>query len=64
LIDLAYLPVNERDFALTDISNTLIRISDSIKKRIPGTKTVPKNIHGTNILKGMVVNREGVTVKI
>ena len=63
-IDLAYLPVNERDFALNDISNTLIRVSESIKKRIPGTKTVLKNIHGTNILRGMVVNREGVTVKI
>lgn len=63
-IDLAYLPVNERDFALNDISNTLIRVSESIKKRIPGTKTVLKNIHGTNILTGMVVNRDGVTVKI
>jgi len=63
-IDLAYLPVNERDFALNDISNTLIRVSESIKKRIPGTKTVLKNIHGTNILRGMVVNRDGVTVKI
>jgi predicted nucleotidyltransferase component of viral defense system len=63
-IDLAYLLVNERDFALNDISGTLIRISEGIKKRIPGTKTVLKNIHGTNILKGMVVNQEGVTVKI
>jgi len=63
-IDLAYLPVSERDFALNDISNTLIRVSESIKKRIPETKTVLKNIHGTNISRGMVVNREGVTVKI
>jgi predicted nucleotidyltransferase component of viral defense system len=63
-IDLAYLLVNERNFALNDISGTLIRISEAIKKRIPGTKTVLKNIHGTNILKGMVVNQEGVTVKI
>lgn len=63
-IDLAYLLVSERDFALNDISGTLIRISEGIKKRIPGTKTVLKNIHGTNILKGMVVNQEEVTVKI
>ena len=46
------------------IRSALIRISESIKRRIPGTRIVPKNIQGGNILKGMVVNREGVTVKI
>ncbi len=36
-IDLTYLPVNERDFALNDIRNALIRISEEIQRRIPGT---------------------------
>ncbi len=63
-IDLTYLPVNERDFALNDIRNALIRISEEIQRRIPGTKVTLRKIHGANILKGMVVEREGVTVKI
>jgi predicted nucleotidyltransferase component of viral defense system len=63
-IDLTYLPVNERDFALNDIRNALIRISGEIQKRIPGTKVTLRKIHGANVLRGMVVERDGVTVKI
>jgi len=63
-IDLTYLPVNKRDFALDDISHALIRVSEEIKGRIPGTRIVLKNIRGTNTLKGMVVDKEGATVKI
>jgi len=63
-IDLTYLPVNEREVALDDISHALIRVSNEIKRRIPGTGVVLKNIHRTNILKGMVVSQEGITVKI
>jgi hypothetical protein len=61
-IDLAYLPVNERDFALDDISHALLRVSKEIKRRIPKIQIVMKNIRGTNTLRGMVVNQEGVTV--
>jgi predicted nucleotidyltransferase component of viral defense system len=63
-IDLTYLPVNERDFALNDIRNALIRISEEIQRRIPGTRVTLRKIRGTSVLKGMVVEREGVTVKI
>jgi len=63
-IDLTYLPVNERASALDDINRALIRVSEEIKRRIPGTRIVLKNIRGNNTLKGMVVNQEGVTVKI
>jgi predicted nucleotidyltransferase component of viral defense system len=63
-IDLTYLPVNERDVALNDIRNALIRISGEIQKRIPGTKVTLRKIRGTSALKGMVVERDGVTVKI
>jgi predicted nucleotidyltransferase component of viral defense system len=63
-IDLTYLPVNERDVALNDIRNALMRISGEIQKRIPGTKVTLRKIHGANALRGMVVEREGVTVKI
>jgi predicted nucleotidyltransferase component of viral defense system len=63
-IDLTYLPINERELALDDISQALIRISKEIKKRIPKIQIVSKIIRGTKTLKGMVVHQEGVTVKI
>ena len=63
-IDLTYLPVNERDFALDDISHALIRVSKEIKRKISGTRIVLKNIRGTNTLRGMVIDQEGATVKI
>lgn len=63
-IDLTYLPVNERDFALDDISHGIMRISKEIERRIPGSRIVLKNIRGTKTLKGIVVNQEGATVKI
>jgi len=36
-IDLTYLPVNDRDFALNEIRSILLRISEGIKRSIPGT---------------------------
>jgi predicted nucleotidyltransferase component of viral defense system len=63
-IDLTYLPVNERDYALNDISHGLMRIFKEIKRRIPVSQIVLKNVRGTKTLKGMVVNQEGATVKI
>ena len=63
-MDLVYLPINERPFALNDISRALIRISRDIKRLIPGTKIIFKNIRGTDILKGMVVSQQEITVKI
>lgn len=66
-IDLAYIPVNDRDIALRDIHIHLLRISEEIKRRIPGTGIVLKRIHGTDQLNGIVVigsGGGGITVKI
>jgi len=63
-IDLTYLPVNDRDFALNEIRSILLLISEGIKRRIPGTGVIPKKIHGTEIVRGLIVDRGGVTVKI
>jgi predicted nucleotidyltransferase component of viral defense system len=63
-IDLTYLPVNDRDFALNEIHSNLLLICERIKRRIPGTGIIPKRIHGTDVVRGLVVEREGVTVKI
>lgn len=63
-IDLTYLSVNDRDSALNKIHRVLLVISEGIRRRIPGTKVIPKRIHGTEIVRGLIVNRKGVTVKI
>jgi len=63
-IDLAYLPVKERELALNDIGKSLVLISQEIERAVTGTKITLKRIHGTDFIRGMVVNQEGVTVKI
>jgi predicted nucleotidyltransferase component of viral defense system len=63
-IDLTYLPVNDRDFALNEIRSILLLLSEGIKRRIPGAGVIPKRIHGTEFIRGLIVDREGVTVKI
>jgi predicted nucleotidyltransferase component of viral defense system len=63
-IDLAYLPVNDRDTALRQMSDALNRISGMIERRVPGTQIVQRKIRGSELLKGMIVRREEVTVKI
>ena len=63
-IDLVYLPVNDRETALSQMSDALNRISAAIEKRFPGTQIAQRKINGGQFLKGMIVRREGVTVKI
>jgi predicted nucleotidyltransferase component of viral defense system len=63
-IDLTYLPVNERDVALNEIGNRLLLISEGIKSRIPGTGITSKIIPGAEVVRGLIVERGGVTVKI
>ncbi len=63
-IDLTYLPVNDRDFALNEIRRILLLISERIKRRISETEVIPKRIHGTEVVRGLIVNCAGVTVKI
>jgi predicted nucleotidyltransferase component of viral defense system len=63
-IDLTYLPLNDRDSALTEIHSSLLLISEQIKRRIAGTGIIPKIIHGTELVRGIIVDREGVTIKI
>ncbi len=63
-IDLAYLPVNDRDFALNEIRRILFLISEGIKRRISGTEVIAKKIHGTEVVRGLIVDHAGVTVKI
>jgi len=63
-IDLTYLPLNDRDSALNEIRSSLLLISEGIRRRMPGAGIIQKRIHGTDVVRGLVVHREGVTVKI
>jgi predicted nucleotidyltransferase component of viral defense system len=63
-IDLVYLPVDDREKALWQMSDALNRISATVEKRFLGTQIAQRKINGGQFLKGMIVRREGVTVKI
>lgn len=63
-IDLAYLPLSDRNAALEDISKALMNISAKIERTFPGVKIVHKKLRDSGFLKGMVINRDGITVKI
>lgn len=63
-IDLTYLPINDRNFALNEIRNKLLVIAKNIKRMIKGARVIPRRIHGANILKGLIIDHEGVIVKI
>lgn len=63
-IDLAYLPVGERDASLEEISSALVRISQDIESRIPRTKVTPRKTRGSDLLIGLFVQRQDTIVKI
>lgn len=63
-IDLAYLPIGDRDFALREISDTLVRIGRNVESRIPGTKIISKKIKGSDLWSGCSIRREDATIKI
>lgn len=63
-IDLVYLPIGERDFSLREMSAALVRISESVESKIPGTKIIPRKIKGTDLLSGLFVQRQETIVKI
>ncbi len=61
-IDLVYLPVNNREEALLEISGSSKRIADKISKLLPATKSIPKL--SREEYTGLVINKEGASVKI
>ena len=64
-IDLTYLPLDPRDVALANISAALQRISQSIKKTIPGSKVQETRAKGKDqrIIK-LVATFDGQTITI
>ncbi len=63
-IDLAYIPVEDRKESIRNISNSLKDISISAKKVIGNVRIVPKVLSELNLWQGIVIEQEGIMVKI
>jgi predicted nucleotidyltransferase component of viral defense system len=63
-IDLAYLPVADRDASLAAIDRALEQISVDIERRIPGARVSVSNLQGTQSRVKLLVRREESVVKI
>jgi len=63
-IDLTFLPIKPRDETLKDITNSLGRISDSIKRLFPRSQIQKLKIKNTDYVYKLIINSEGSLVKI
>ena len=63
-IDLTYLPVNEREIALSDISQMLENMLMRIIKRFPNCEIIRKKSSETNHTTGLICKKGNVSVKI
>jgi predicted nucleotidyltransferase component of viral defense system len=61
-IDLTYIPIDERETAITSIHSTLENIAGDIERLISNTAVIPRRI-GNNIV-GISVRTDGCNVKI
>lgn len=63
-IDLAYLPIADREASLAGIDKALENIAAEITRTIPKVKVNPTFVHGTAKRIKLLVSRDGVTVKV
>lgn len=63
-IDITYLPINDRNTALREISLMLLRYSANIQKTFPNYKITKKKFKDSNLIKGLIVTNDNTTVKI
>jgi len=63
-IDLAYLPMSERDKALADISTRLFKIGNTVKRTSPNLDFHPQRIDQSKHIKGLIINQGSTTVKV
>ena len=63
-IDITYLPINDRDTALQDISLMLLRYSAYIRQNLPDSKITKKYLSGEDLIKGLIINNDNTIVKI
>ena len=63
-IDLAYLPIADRESSLVGIDKALEDITAEIIRTIPNVKVNASLVHGTDKRIKLLVSRNGVTIKI
>jgi len=63
-IDLAYLPIEDRETTMKNISDAFTRISDSIEKGMRGCRINRLKQRNDKSITKLVVAREGVSIKI
>lgn len=63
-IDITYLPINDRDTALQEISLMLLRYSAYIRQNLPDSKITKKYLSGEDLIKGLIINNDNTIVKI
>ena len=63
-IDLAFLPIKSRDATLKDITESLDRISDNVKRLFSRCQIQKLKIKNTDYVYKLIVNSEGSLVKI
>lgn len=63
-IDLTYLPVNEREEALRDLSEILITVSERIQNTLSKTHIIYKKQKTSNSISGLLIQRQGSIVKV
>jgi predicted nucleotidyltransferase component of viral defense system len=63
-IDLCYLPMNDRETALAEISASLDRISETVEKSIPYLRSNRKIDEETGLVSSLIVQRSRFIVKV
>ncbi len=63
-IDLTYVPIQEREQSLLDISNCLEKLSQDISQISPALKIAIKKTRDTKTINALIINQDGITVKI
>ncbi|UCH93916.1 MAG: nucleotidyl transferase AbiEii/AbiGii toxin family protein [Candidatus Aminicenantes bacterium] len=63
-IDLTYIPLENRTKSIENISNSLKDISRSFRKAMRNIRIVPKILADLNFWRGVIIEREGIVVKI
>jgi hypothetical protein len=63
-IDLAYLPIKEREESLKDMSDSLHRIAQNIEQSVTGATAKPNRMSRTPYSSRVWVEQDGVAIKI
>lgn len=63
-IDLAYLPIADRESSLVGIDKALANITAEIIRTIPNVKVNASLVHGTDKRIKLLVSRNGVSIKV